>query len=91
MKLSIVMGLSWAFEVIGWWATKENSADSVAWIVLDLYNCLSGVLIFIIFICKKTVLNHLKQTSSAFEGSNVENLCDLRCSLIPIEKYHEMM
>jgi len=63
------MGLSWVFEVISWVATKEDAENHVVWIIFDMYNALSAILIFIIFVCKKTTLNLLEQTHPKFKGN----------------------
>lgn len=55
------MGLTWAFEVISWASTEENE-NPVVWIILDFYNVLSAILIFIFFVCKKTTLGLLEQS-----------------------------
>ncbi|ODN00830.1 G-protein coupled receptor Mth [Orchesella cincta] len=67
LKLSVVMGLLWIFEVISWAATKEDAENHVVWIIFDIYNALSGILIFIIFVCKRTTLNLLEQTHPIFK------------------------
>ncbi len=67
MKLSVVMGLTWIFEVISWAATKENE-NHIGWIILDLYNALSAILIFIIFVCKKSTLSLLEQSVPCLKG-----------------------
>ncbi|CAL8090466.1 unnamed protein product [Orchesella dallaii] len=70
LKLSVVMGLSWIFEVISW-LTKAgqsvNHAEWDVWIIFDVYNALSAVLIFIIFVCKRTNLNLLEQAHPIFK------------------------
>ncbi|CAL8090472.1 unnamed protein product [Orchesella dallaii] len=67
LKLSVVMGLSWIFEVISWAVTKEDKENHIVWIIFDLYNALSAILIFIIFVCKRSTLNLLEQTHPMFK------------------------
>ncbi|KAG5676842.1 hypothetical protein PVAND_006649 [Polypedilum vanderplanki] len=52
IKLFCVMGISWCLEII---ATVYKQ-DSVWWHISDVFNCLQGVMVFIIFVCKKKVL-----------------------------------
>nr|XP_019931980.1 G-protein coupled receptor Mth2-like isoform X2 [Aedes albopictus] len=51
LRLFIVMGVSWTFEIISW--AMENSS----WIfyVVDVCNCLLGVMIFFLFVWKQNV------------------------------------
>lgn len=63
------MGLTWIFEVISWAVTKENEDNNIGWVVLDLYNTLSAILIFIIFVCKRSTLNMLEQSVPMLEGT----------------------
>ncbi|CAL8090469.1 unnamed protein product [Orchesella dallaii] len=67
LKLSVVMGLSWIFEVISWVDTNESSGYYAVWMIFDVYNALSAILIFIIFVCKRTNLNLLEQTHPIFK------------------------
>jgi hypothetical protein len=57
IKLFIVMGISWLLEVI---ATIFDYPPEL-WYVSDIFNCLQGLLIFIIFVCKRKVLNAVKK------------------------------
>ncbi|KAM3965342.1 G-protein coupled receptor Mth2 [Aphomia sociella] len=47
--LSVIMGLSWALEVISWAAGAGSTAVSV-WSLFDLINALQGLVIFFIFV-----------------------------------------
>jgi hypothetical protein len=52
LKLFIVMGVSWLLEIL---ATVSDS--EVTWsIVSDIFNLLQGVLVFSIFVLKRSVL-----------------------------------
>ncbi|XP_026815188.1 G-protein coupled receptor Mth2-like [Rhopalosiphum maidis] len=59
LKLFIVMGVNWLAEIISW-ATSSGGLDAV-WYVVNIGNCLQGVLIFLIFVCKKRILNLLNK------------------------------
>lgn len=54
LKLFIVMGVNWSAEIISW-AVDSKTSESL-WYVTDIGNALQGVLIFLIFVCKKRVL-----------------------------------
>ncbi|GBP46516.1 G-protein coupled receptor Mth2 [Eumeta japonica] len=56
LKLSVVMGISWILEVISALKPELN-----IWKVTDLYNLLTGLFIFVIFICKKKIFRMLKK------------------------------
>lgn len=55
LKLFIVMGVNWLAEIISWAVESEVTSKSL-WYVTDIGNALQGVLIFLIFVCKKRVL-----------------------------------
>ncbi|XP_060865534.1 G-protein coupled receptor Mth2-like isoform X1 [Metopolophium dirhodum] len=59
LKLFIVMGVNWLAEIISW-ASGSNGFEKY-WYVTDIGNSLQGVLIFLIFVCKKRVLNLLNK------------------------------
>ncbi|KAL4142489.1 hypothetical protein QTP88_004935 [Uroleucon formosanum] len=59
LKLFIVMGVNWLAEIISW-ASGSNGSE-LLWYVTDIGNSLQGVLIFLIFVCKKRVLNLLNK------------------------------
>jgi hypothetical protein len=52
LKLFIVMGISWLLEIVATFGTYNQ----LWWIVSDIFNLLQGVLIFAIFVLKKSVL-----------------------------------
>ncbi|CAG9855505.1 unnamed protein product [Phyllotreta striolata] len=58
LKLSIVMGISYIFEIITSFFNMSDLGVGAKYveIVLDTYNELQGVFIFIIFICKRKVI-----------------------------------
>lgn len=51
LRLFIVMGVTWTFEIVSW--AMENNT----WIfyVTDICNCLLGVMIFFLFVWKQKV------------------------------------
>lgn len=56
MKLFVVMGVSWFLELL---ATFFNAQPEL-WYISDGFNTLQGVLIFFIFVFKRTVLQAIK-------------------------------
>ncbi|XP_043288643.1 G-protein coupled receptor Mth2-like [Venturia canescens] len=76
VKLFIVMGVSWCLEIIS--AYLNHYAATLAWqtdffYASDVFNCLQGVLIFILFILKKKVYQALKKRFySGRKGHNVK-------------------
>lgn len=52
VKLFCVMGVSWFLEIVAT-VYKQNS---LWWGISDTFNCLQGVLVFLIFVFKKKVL-----------------------------------
>ncbi|CAH4028294.1 unnamed protein product [Pieris brassicae] len=56
VKLFIVMGINWVLEVISALYPKANSI----WKFTDAYNVLVGLIIFILFVCKKKIFRLLK-------------------------------
>ncbi|KAL7044183.1 hypothetical protein ACKWTF_001819 [Chironomus riparius] len=52
VKLFCVMGVSWFLEIVAT-VYKQNS---LWWSISDTFNCLQGVLVFLIFVFKKKVL-----------------------------------
>ncbi|XP_050546922.1 G-protein coupled receptor Mth2-like isoform X2 [Daktulosphaira vitifoliae] len=51
-KLFLVMGLNWLAEILSWATDNESSL----WYLTDIGNALQGVMIFLIFVCKRRVL-----------------------------------
>ncbi|XP_045498639.1 G-protein coupled receptor Mth2-like [Colias croceus] len=54
IKLSVIMGINWILEVISSFSPELN-----IWFVSDTYNLFIGVIIFLIFICKRSIYNKL--------------------------------
>lgn len=61
LKLFIVMGVNWLTEIISWALGSDGSDGSFLWCMTDIGNSLQGVLIFLIFVCKKRVLKLLNK------------------------------
>lgn len=51
LRLFVVMGVMWMFEVISFGVCPEGSCM----LVTDILNCLLGVFIFLMFVCKSNV------------------------------------
>ncbi|XP_018400551.1 PREDICTED: G-protein coupled receptor Mth2-like [Cyphomyrmex costatus] len=54
LKLFIVMGISWVLEIIAW-LTGSEIVPIWLWYPADMINSLQGLIIFIIFVCRKKV------------------------------------
>lgn len=59
LKLFFVMGINWIADVLSW-AMKTEDNEHFFYLT-DIGNALQGVLIFIIFVCKKRILRLLNQ------------------------------
>lgn len=57
LKLFIVMGVNWMTEIVSWFL----EGPQYLWYLPDIGNGLQGVLIFIIFVCKRRVFRLLHQ------------------------------
>ncbi|CAG9767913.1 unnamed protein product [Ceutorhynchus assimilis] len=63
-KLSVIMGLSYIFEVVSsFYEFNQTRPTKYLEIVWDIINCLQGVFIFLIFICKKKMFDKLKSNA----------------------------
>jgi len=64
VKLFIVMGISWIWEVVSFFMTKylhNEDWHHVFFYTTDVFNCLQGVLIFILFVLKSRVYQALRK------------------------------
>ncbi|XP_064094470.1 G-protein coupled receptor Mth2-like [Macrobrachium nipponense] len=61
LKLCVLMGITWIFEVISFFFQRHNgdSSSNYVWFVFDLINIMQGVIIFIVFVCRRAVLLRL--------------------------------
>lgn len=57
VKLFAVMGVSWILEVISHIFPEANKI----WCFTDAYNVLIGLLVFIIFVCKRKIFRLMKK------------------------------
>jgi len=63
-QLFTLTGIWWIFDVISDYISHEDYGGTcTAQIILDLPNLLSGVLIFLATVCKKSVVKGLKETT----------------------------
>jgi len=62
VKLFIVMGMSWIWEVVSYMGTMylRKERDYVFFYITDVFNCLQGVLIFILFVLNRRVYQALR-------------------------------
>lgn len=68
-KLIVLMGVTWTFEFILWMQTGDN----FSWIVIavDVLNILQAVATFIIFVCKRKIINQLEQKHPVLRGTQL--------------------
>ncbi|CAG7818873.1 unnamed protein product, partial [Allacma fusca] len=59
LKLFVIMGITWIFELIAWFAAGEDV--KWYWSVFDVYNILHAVGIFWIFVCKVEIKDQLQE------------------------------
>lgn len=62
MRLFIIMGISWIMEAITYLATDANNKDLNFFVlIIDVWNFLQGLVVFILFVMKRRVLNLIKK------------------------------
>lgn len=64
VKLFVVMGMSWICEVVSFFLVRYleyKHWHHVLWYTSDVFNCLQGVLIFILFVLKNRVYQALRR------------------------------
>ncbi|XP_071520712.1 G-protein coupled receptor Mth2-like isoform X2 [Panulirus ornatus] len=61
LKLFVLMGVTWIFEAISFFVQRKtnNSSGNYVWLVFDLINIMQGVIIFVVFVCRRAVLIRL--------------------------------
>ncbi|KAJ2949298.1 hypothetical protein O0L34_g6250 [Tuta absoluta] len=64
VKLFLVMGINWLLEVISAIYPVANGF----WIITDSYNVLIGLIIFIIFVCKRKIFRLMKKRYLQMKG-----------------------
>jgi len=63
------MGATWILEFVSWAVTPDADSHSWYWIPIDIFNVLlSSMFIFIMLICKKEILDQLKEKYKFFRG-----------------------
>ncbi|XP_049545922.1 G-protein coupled receptor Mth2-like isoform X3 [Anopheles darlingi] len=70
LRLFFVMGITWSLEIVSWLITEPNTA-SPSWVVyvLDVCNCLAGIIIFLLFVWNQKVKNLLLQRFGTREST----------------------
>ncbi|XP_035790065.1 G-protein coupled receptor Mth2-like [Anopheles albimanus] len=74
LRLFTIMGITWSLEIISW-LVNDSTAHSPSWIiyVLDIWNCLVGIIIFFMFVwkqrVKKLLLHRFTKSKSTMETS----------------------
>jgi len=68
MKLTLILGSSWSFEVVSWLASSDN-CQHWFWVVTDSYNALSAILIFLFFGLKESNVLLLEKKYRIFKGT----------------------
>lgn len=74
-KIFIIMGIPWTLEVISHGieiSQDENRAKAVTYI-LDIFNLLTGVIIFAVLVCRESVWNDLKKTTLRRSSGNTRS------------------
>ncbi|XP_039752847.1 G-protein coupled receptor Mth2-like isoform X4 [Pararge aegeria] len=66
VKLFLVMGINWLLEVISTFYPEANKF----WCFTDAYNVLTGLIIFIIFVCKRKIFRLMKKRYNQVRGDS---------------------
>lgn len=62
LKLFAVMGINWTMDIIAWAVDWQvDRIPHAIWYVTEFCNAAFGLVIFLIFVCKKTIWNLLKR------------------------------
>ncbi|KAK8747615.1 hypothetical protein OTU49_016496 [Cherax quadricarinatus] len=58
LKLFVLMGVTWIFEVISYFVQRKakDSNTNYVWLVFDMINIMQGLIIFVVFVCRRAVL-----------------------------------
>ncbi|XP_028036704.1 probable G-protein coupled receptor Mth-like 2 [Bombyx mandarina] len=64
LKLFLVMGISWIFEI----ASFAHGKSHIIWKIMDIFNCLQGVIIFLLLVVlrKKVIQNLTNENCCVF-------------------------
>ncbi|KAH8390576.1 hypothetical protein KR215_005643, partial [Drosophila sulfurigaster] len=57
-RLIIIMGVPWTFEILSYLAQSDSILKRI-FLFFDYFNCGQGILIFILFVLKRSVLKQL--------------------------------
>lgn len=79
LKLFIVMGITWSMEIVSWLLSTVKTPQYL-WYITDLANTLQGVIIFIIFVCKKKIKRLLlkkfrRQNKKILSRNSTRSIC----------------
>lgn len=67
-KLAIIMGISFLFETVSSiYNFNNNKVTKYIEVVWDTINCLQGVLIFLVFICKRKIIANLRSLFTEYK------------------------
>lgn len=69
-KLILGMGMLWFFEIIS--ALLENHTHESLWYFFDVINILQGLFIFVIYVCKRNVLDTIWKWLEKIKNPNAE-------------------
>ncbi|CAG7716014.1 unnamed protein product [Allacma fusca] len=58
-KLFFVMGFTWILEFVSW--SVSGSTKTWYWAIVDVFNILQGIAIFVIYICKANTITSLRK------------------------------
>ena len=67
--LFVLMGVSWVMEIVSFWV----GGSAYIWIPTDILNILTGVFVFVIFVCKRRIWKSLKNRIPSL--NNLDNCC----------------
>ncbi|CAG7661722.1 unnamed protein product [Allacma fusca] len=59
-KLFFVMGFTWILEFVSW--SVSGSTKTWYWAIVDIFNILQGIAIFVIYICKANIITSLRKS-----------------------------
>lgn len=79
LNLFIVMGITWSMEIVSWLLSTVKTPQYL-WYITDLANTLQGVIIFIIFVCKKKIKRLLlkkfrRQNKKILSRNSTRSIC----------------
>ncbi|XP_050097971.1 G-protein coupled receptor Mth2-like [Anopheles aquasalis] len=71
LRLFTIMGVTWSLEIVSWLVTEPN-APNPSWVVylLDVSNCLAGIVIFFLFVWKQRIKKLFVQRFNRVIGSS---------------------